>query len=203
MQHKETAVLHNYFQPKNMNPFSESLEKPVKELMDLNVKALQNLTYLTPTELFKMRRPEEVLEKNMQMFIDNSNAALDYMHNMFNIMERHWLKNADGMLKNTEEHAKQAMHAVSTQTKESTKKSASKTAKSVATHAKTNTIKSKSATGKSATAKKHPLKHTATTTNKDSETVAKPHTVTPEVKHASSGAHHVTSASHIKPIDKK
>jgi hypothetical protein len=203
MQHKENAVLHNYFQQKNMNPLSESIEKPVKELMDLNVKALQSLTYLTPTELLKMRRPEEVIEKNMQIFIDNSNTALDYLHNMFNIMERHWLKNANGMLKNTEEQAKQAMHTVSTQTKGGAKKSASKAAKSVATHAKTSTIKSKSSTGKSSTANKQPLKHTATTTHKDSKTVAKPHTVTSEVKHVSSGAPHVTSASHIKPIDKK
>jgi len=195
-----------------MNPVSQSLEQPVKELMDLNVKALQSLTYMMPTELLTIRKPEEVMEKNMQMFIDNSHAALAYMHNMFDIMERHWLKNVDSMLKGTKDmssHAKPSSHTVSNHPSASTTKkaaskttgkTAAKTAKSGAI--KTSSAKSKSLSAKSASAKKQPVKHAAVTMSKDN--TIKSHSTSPEAKHANTGSPHMASAaSHIKPMDNK
>jgi len=63
----ENKMQNQYFQNKNLNPLLNSLEKPVKELMELNVKMFQGLSYLTPAELLKAKKPEEFMEKNVEI----------------------------------------------------------------------------------------------------------------------------------------
>lgn len=92
-----------HFQNKNLNPLLNSLEKPVKELMELNVKMFQGLSYLTPAELLKAKKPEEIMEKNVEIFILNSHKLLDYSHDMFGIMEKHWLNMSSSINQNTKE----------------------------------------------------------------------------------------------------
>jgi hypothetical protein len=157
----------HYFQQKDSNPFMSSMERPVKELMELQVKTAQGFHYFTPVELLKARKPEEVIEKNVELFIDNSHKALDYMHSMFHIMEKHWLSMSDNMSKNsndvlnqTQKAARSTMSAamdgkMSTSSnahshlKENMTPSKSKKRKSVET-----TAVSKMATTRSSTAKK-------------------------------------------------
>lgn len=130
MQHKEIVMSHNYFQQRDLNPLMNSLERPVKELMELNVKTLQSFSYLTPVELLKVRKPEEVMEKNIEVLIGNSHKALDYMQNMFDIMEKHWLGISDSVIKNTKEMVSQGQkntQAVATKAKTAVKRAASTT----------------------------------------------------------------------------
>jgi hypothetical protein len=201
MQHKESAVIHQYFQQKSINPFSDSLEKPVKELMDLNIKALQSFSYLTPSELLTMRRPEEMMEKNLEVFIENSHHALNYMHNMFDLMEKHLLQNFDNTIKNTRDLS-QAMKTTASATapsRESTRSSAAKSTRTTGATAKAKTKKpvaSQSATS----SKKQPVKHTSASTNKPSmNSAAKSHNATPEVKHPSTPHSTSSASSHPKP----
>lgn len=204
MQHKENAVLHQYFQQKGTNPFSDSLEKPVKELMDLNIKTLQGFSYLTPSELLTMRRPEEMMEKNLEVFIENSHNALTYMQNMFNLMEKHLLQNFDNTIKNTRDLS-QAMKSTGSATmasRESIKSNSAKSTRTAAAKGKTSTIK-KSVATKSApsSTKKQPVKHASSSTSKPSmNSAAKSHSAAPEAKHTST-AHSSSAAasSHAKP----
>lgn len=215
MQHKEIVVLHNYFQTKNINPFSDTLEKPVKELMDLNMRTLQNFSYMTPTELLKMRRPEEMME----VFIENSHTAMSYMQHMFDIMEKHLLKNVDSSLKS----ARDVSHVVKSATpssKVSTAKKSAKTTKSSTTKAsgikaastksattkasgtkaassksKTSSLKKAAATTKTASpSKKKSVKHT-------SASARKPIMSSSSKSHSSSTVpHHSTTTTHAKPM---
>lgn len=100
MQHKGNIV-HQYFQNTNLGPFSNSLDTPIKELIDLNMQTLHNFSYFKPDELLGMRRPEALVEKNLELFMENSHTALNYMQNMFHIMEKHWLKNIEAGVKST------------------------------------------------------------------------------------------------------
>ena len=198
MQHKENAVL-QYFQQKNNSPFSNSLETPVKELMDLNMRALQSFSYLNPTELLSMRRPEEMVEKNLEVLIENSHTALAYMQNMFNIMEKHWLNNFETSLKSTKDltgfvkSQSQAAKTASTEMVKRVSKPSSSKTKLTATKAKSTSSSSsktkvasgkstlsKSAQTKSVSAKSNTTTATKSLANKLSSTSKKPMT-----KHAS------------------
>jgi len=80
-----------------------SIERPIHELMDLNVKTIQSFTYMTPVEILSVRKPEEILEKNMDILVDNGHKALDYMESMFNIMEKHWLTLSNSVAQNSKQ----------------------------------------------------------------------------------------------------
>lgn len=99
--------MNQYFSQKQFNP----IEKPMKELVDLNVKAFQGFFQLNPAELFNVLKPEQVLEKNMEMFVQNGHKALDYMQNMFQIMEKNWVLSFDNLTNNTKQVMKQAQTA--------------------------------------------------------------------------------------------
>lgn len=144
-------MLNQYFQQKNASSFSNPIEAPVKELMDLNMRAMQSFSYLMPTELFSMRRPEDMMEKNLEILIENSHTALAYMQNMFGLMEKHWLKSFETSLKNTKDFSGLVNLGVRTATSESTH-SAKKATKSASTSTKSTTTKSESA--KASTVKK-------------------------------------------------
>lgn len=111
VQQKENAMIKNqYFQAKDLNPLMGSLEKPFKELMELNVKTLQGMSYLTPMELMKVKKPEEILEKNVDVIIENGHKTLDYMQNMFSLLEKNWLQLSDSIGKNTKEMMDKTEH---------------------------------------------------------------------------------------------
>lgn len=76
--------------------------KPLNELMTLNIKTLQSLSYLTPEELLNTRKPEELFEKNMNIFINNARKTLDYMQDMFSIVEKNWMNLSQDMVKKTQ-----------------------------------------------------------------------------------------------------
>lgn len=116
MQHKEIRMTNQYFSQKQINP----IEKPMKEIIDLNMKVFQNFSSFNPLELFSVLKPEETLEKNMNTFIQNGHKALDYMQQMFSIMGTNWSSISDNVTKNTkqimdqaqtktEQHMKEAM----------------------------------------------------------------------------------------------
>lgn len=98
----------HYFSQKLSNP----LEQPLKELMELNMRALQSFSYISPIDLFNVSKPEELLEKNMELLIQNGHRSLDYMQNMFSIMERNWLNLSENLSTSTQEMIKQMPLAV-------------------------------------------------------------------------------------------
>ncbi len=112
-----------YFSQKMFNP----LEKPIQELMELHVKTFQNFSYITPVEFFNVLKPEEVLERNMEIMVKNGHKTLDYIHNLFSIMERNLLTMSDTMMANAQQTIKQTSLA----TQENIKKATSTTQRTV------------------------------------------------------------------------
>ncbi|AMP90702.1 hypothetical protein [Legionella pneumophila] len=124
-----------FFQPKELNTLVQSIEKPIQDLLDLNLKTLKSVSYVTPIELFNVLKPEEILEKNMNLFIQNSQKAMNYMFNVFQIMEHHWIKIYGQMAENTTEKKVnpiigKASHKVDTNAPKSSASKKSITAKS-------------------------------------------------------------------------
>lgn len=129
-----------FFQPKDLNNLLRSVEKPIQDLLDLNLKTLKSVSYVTPIELFNVLKPEEILEKNMNVFIQNSQRAMSYMFNVFQIMEHHWINIYDQMAENPPEKKVNPIigktsHKVDTN---APKSSASK--KSITTKSKTKSV---------------------------------------------------------------
>lgn len=90
---------------KNFEKWSElakKLQEPFQAIAELNVKTLQGLTYLKPEELSQVKKPEELLEKQMNLAVENGHKALDYMQKSFQILEAAMLEVSKEVQKSTE-----------------------------------------------------------------------------------------------------
>ncbi|KGP64365.1 hypothetical protein EP47_00555 [Legionella norrlandica] len=72
-----------------MDALIHSIERPIYDLLELNIKTLQNRSGI-PFDFLNVLKPEEILEKNVAMLIENGQKAMNYMFNVFQIMEHHW-----------------------------------------------------------------------------------------------------------------
>lgn len=75
-----------YFE--NWSEIAKKMQEPFQALAELNVKTLQSLSYLKPDELATTKKPEELLEKQIHLAIENGHKALDYLQKSFQIMEK-------------------------------------------------------------------------------------------------------------------
>lgn len=90
---------------KNFEKWSEmakKLQEPFQAIAELNVKTLQGLNYLKPEELSQVKKPEELLEKQMNLAVENGHKALDYMQKSFQILEAAMLEVSKEIQKSTE-----------------------------------------------------------------------------------------------------
>lgn len=67
---------------------AKKLQEPFQAIAELNVKTLQGLAAMKPDELATIKKPEELLEKQIKMAVDNGHKALDYMQKSFEIIEK-------------------------------------------------------------------------------------------------------------------
>lgn len=75
-----------YFE--RFSDMAKKAQEPFRELAELNVKTMQEMTYLKPEELVGVKKPEELLEKQIELAVANGHKALDYMQKSFQIMEK-------------------------------------------------------------------------------------------------------------------
>ncbi len=66
---------------------AKKMQEPFQAIAELNVKTLQSLNYLKPDELSRIKNPEEFVEKQVNLAVDNGHKALDYMRKSFDIVE--------------------------------------------------------------------------------------------------------------------
>ncbi len=158
------------------------MQFPLQKLMELNIKTMQGFSYMKPGELLSIKKPEELLERNMNMFIRNSHMALDYMRDTFSILENHWINASH----HTEEAAKDVIKKAS-----STVKQASSTAKK-ASSAASKTIKktAKPAVKKTAAHTKSAAKPSTKTVANASEKKSAKKATKPVVQHSKSTMSH-------------
>ncbi len=70
------------------NDLAKKIQEPFQAIGELNVKTLQGLNYLKPEELAHLKKPEEMLEKQINLAVENGHKALDYMQKSFQIIEK-------------------------------------------------------------------------------------------------------------------
>lgn len=70
------------------NDIVKNIQKPLQDIVELNVKTLQSLSFLQPDDFSAVKKPEDLIEKQMKLAIDNGHKALDYMQKSFEIMEK-------------------------------------------------------------------------------------------------------------------
>lgn len=104
-----------YFTPKQFN----TMERPMQEFMELNMKTMQSFSYVNPTELMSSTKPEEFMEKNMEIFVQNGHKTLDYMQQMFLLLEKNLGTVTGTISNNTTQFMKQAESSVRHTMKES------------------------------------------------------------------------------------
>lgn len=79
------------FKLQDFAEIAKKLQEPVQAMVELNVKTVQGLSYLKPEELAHIKKPEELVEKQFQLAIENGRKGLDYLQKSFQIMEKTWL----------------------------------------------------------------------------------------------------------------
>ncbi|KTD59101.1 hypothetical protein Lsan_2452 [Legionella santicrucis] len=157
-----------FFDQKIFNNF----DTPMQKLMELNVKMMQNLSYMKPLDLLSVKKPEEIFEKQIELFAQNSQMMLDYMRTTFNILENHWFN----ISRNFDPSQQKMMQEAFTTTEKSTKKAAT---------VSKSPVKKVAATKKSAsTAKKATSDATTAKTKKDTAKSSKAHDTKTEKKKA-------------------
>ena len=67
---------------------AKKMQEPLHAMAELNVKTLQGLTSIKPEELAHIKKPVELLEKQIELVVANGHKALDYMEKSFHIFEK-------------------------------------------------------------------------------------------------------------------
>ena len=67
---------------------AKKAQEPLQAIIELNVKTLQNMSYLKPDELTSIKKPDELLEKQLQLALENGHKGLDYLQKSFQIIEK-------------------------------------------------------------------------------------------------------------------
>ncbi len=63
-------------------------QEPLQAITELNVKTLQSYAYIKPEEFSKITKPEDLLEKQLGLALDNGRIALEYIQKSFHIIEK-------------------------------------------------------------------------------------------------------------------
>ena len=66
---------------------AKKVQEPFQAIAELNIKTIQSLNYLKPEELAQIKNPEELVEKQLNLAVENGHKALDYMQKSFKILE--------------------------------------------------------------------------------------------------------------------
>lgn len=79
------------------------LHNSFQEFTNLTIKTLQNFHYLKPEEWSQLQRPERILEKQLELYVENGHNLLDYFEKSFLLLERNWFKAAKNIKENSEQ----------------------------------------------------------------------------------------------------
>lgn len=97
------------YQQQNFERWTEmakKLQEPFQAMAELNVKTLQGMTYLKPEEYASIKKPEELLEKQISLAVENGHKTLDYFQKSFQIFEKAML----GFVQEAKKTASEAKH---------------------------------------------------------------------------------------------
>lgn len=75
---------------------------PFHELLELNMKTLQNFSYIKFDELSNLKNPQDLFEKHVNIMIDNSHKSLDYLQKATEILEKNLILGSNKFRENAE-----------------------------------------------------------------------------------------------------
>ncbi len=84
-------ILENIMYQQNFDKWTEiakKMQEPFQAMAELNVKTLQGINYLKPEEIASIKKPEELLEKHINLAVENGHKTLDYLQKSFQIIEK-------------------------------------------------------------------------------------------------------------------
>lgn len=67
---------------------AKRLEIPFQELADLNAKTLQDMRLLRPEDMFNAQKPQELLDKQIELTLANCRNCINYMQKSYIIFEK-------------------------------------------------------------------------------------------------------------------
>ncbi|MBA3537112.1 MAG: phasin family protein [Tatlockia sp.] len=88
----------------NWSEMTKKMQAPFQAIAELNVKTLQGLTYLKPDEIAQIKKPEELVEKQISLAVENGHKTLDYMQKSFEILEKAMLSFVQEVKKSENKH---------------------------------------------------------------------------------------------------
>lgn len=62
--------------------------EPIQAMAELTMKTLQSYSYIKPEEFSNIKKPEEFIEKQLEIAVANGHKALDYLQKSFQIIEQ-------------------------------------------------------------------------------------------------------------------
>lgn len=71
-----------------LTEMAKKIQEPFQAMAELNVKTLQSINYLKPEEIANIKKPEELLEKQINLAVENGHKTLDYLQKSFQIIEK-------------------------------------------------------------------------------------------------------------------
>lgn len=74
-----------YFQP--WSNATKKLQKPLLEMTDLTIKTLKSVSFIKPQDLNTFQNPHALMEKQVSVFLHNSENSLHYFEETFKIFE--------------------------------------------------------------------------------------------------------------------
>ena len=86
MQQILEMIMNQHFE--QWSNVAKKLQEPLQAITELNIKTLQGLNYLKAEEVAKIKKPEELLEKQVNVVVANGHKAVDYMQKSFQILEK-------------------------------------------------------------------------------------------------------------------
>lgn len=66
----------------------KNAQQPLQEFAQLQAKTVQSLSYVKPNELSELKNPQALLEKNVEIMVENGHKLLDYMQESFQLFEK-------------------------------------------------------------------------------------------------------------------
>jgi hypothetical protein len=102
MQHIKEIKMNQPFE--KWSEMTKKMQAPFQAIAELNVKTLQGLTYLKPDEIAHIKKPEELVEKQISLAVENGHKTLDYMQKSFEIIEKAMLSFVQEVKKSENKH---------------------------------------------------------------------------------------------------
>ncbi|KTC85990.1 hypothetical protein [Legionella drozanskii] len=98
------------------------LQIPMQELVQLNIKTVQSMSYIKPEEWARLRQPQDIFEKQVSVFIENGHKVLDYLEEATEILEKNLFSATAEIRENAERTMREAKSAMSKKPKTTKRK---------------------------------------------------------------------------------